>query len=132
MFYHALGNIGFLTDLGYATRLVLERVRAARALVLEANHDLRLLQEDTKRPWAVKQRILSRHGHLSNDAAAEVAAEVVTDLMEDLYLGHLSADCNRPERARAAVAQKLGEKGRPHVRLHDTAPDKPCETLVWS
>ncbi len=96
MFYHALGNIGFLTDLGYATKLVIERVRQARALVLEANHDLKLLQEDTKRPWSVKQRILSRHGHLSNDAAAEVAAEVVTDLMEDLYLGHLSADCNSP------------------------------------
>jgi phosphoribosyl 1,2-cyclic phosphodiesterase len=131
MFLHALGNIGFLTDLGYATRLVIERVRAARALVLEANHDLRLLQEDVKRPWSVKQRILSRHGHLSNDAAAEVAAEVVTDVMEDLYLGHLSADCNSPLHARSAVSRKLAEAGRPHVRLHDTAPDKPCATLVW-
>jgi phosphoribosyl 1,2-cyclic phosphodiesterase len=131
MFYHALGNIGFLTDLGYATKLVIERVRQARALVLEANHDLRLLQEDTKRPWSVKQRILSRHGHLSNDAAAEVAAEVVTDLMEDLYLGHLSADCNSPTHARSTVAQKLASVGRTQVRLHDTAPDKPCATLVW-
>jgi phosphoribosyl 1,2-cyclic phosphodiesterase len=131
MFHHALGNIGFLTDLGYATRLVIERVRAARALVLEANHDLRLLQEDVKRPWSVKQRILSRHGHLSNDAAAEVAAEVVTDVMEDLYLGHLSADCNSPLHARTAVSRKLAEAGRPHVRLHDTAPDKPCATLEW-
>jgi len=99
--------------------------------VLEANHDLRLLQEDTKRPWSVKQRILSRHGHLSNDAAAEVAAEVVTDLMEDLYLGHLSADCNSPAHARTAVGAKLAAAGRPSVRLHDTAPDKPCATLVW-
>lgn len=132
MFYHALGNIGFLTDLGYATKLVIERVRAARALVLEANHDLHLLQEDTKRPWAVKQRILSRHGHLSNDAAAEVAAEVVTDQMEDIYLGHLSADCNSPLHARTTVSRKLEERGRPFIRLHDTAPDKPCETLAWS
>jgi phosphoribosyl 1,2-cyclic phosphodiesterase len=131
MFYHALGNIGFLTDLGYATRLVVERVRQARALVLEANHDLRLLQEDTRRPWAVKQRILSRHGHLSNDAAADVAAEVVTELMEDLYLGHLSSDCNTPGHARAAVGRRLEEQGRPGVRLHDTAPDRACETLVW-
>ena len=131
MFNHALGNIGFLTDLGYATKLVIERVRQARALVLEANHDLQLLQEDRKRPWSVKQRILSRHGHLSNEAAAEVAAEVVTDLMEDLYLGHLSADCNSPAHARAAVGGKLKAAGRPHVRLHDTAPDKPCVTLVW-
>jgi phosphoribosyl 1,2-cyclic phosphodiesterase len=132
MFYHALGNIGFLTDLGYATRLVIERVRAARALVLEANHDLHLLQEDVRRPWAVKQRILSRHGHLSNDAAAAVAAEVVTDGMEDLYLGHLSSDCNSPEHARAAVGHKLAERGRASVRLHDTAPDRSCATLVWS
>lgn len=132
MFYHALGNIGFLTDLGYATRLVIERVRQARALVLEANHDLKLLQEDTRRPWSVKQRILSRHGHLSNDAAAEVAAEVVTEVMQDLYLGHLSADCNSPGHARTTVSRKLEEAGRPFVRLHDTAPDKPCETLVWS
>jgi phosphoribosyl 1,2-cyclic phosphodiesterase len=131
MFYHALGNIGFLTDLGYATKLVIERVRQARALVLEANHDLKLLQEDTKRPWSVKQRILSRHGHLSNEAAAEVAAEVVTDLMEDLYLGHLSSDCNSPQHARAAVGNKLKEKNSPHVRLHDTTPDRPCSTLVW-
>ena len=132
MFYHALGNIGFLTDLGYATRLVLERVRTARALVLEANHDLRLLQEDVRRPWAVKQRILSRHGHLSNDAAAEVAAEVVTDGMEDLYLGHLSSDCNSPEHARAMVGGRLAGQGRASVRLHDTAPDRACETLVWT
>jgi phosphoribosyl 1,2-cyclic phosphodiesterase len=132
MFYHALGNIGFLTDLGYATRLVIERVRAARALVLEANHDLRLLQEDTKRPWSVKQRILSRHGHLSNDAAAEVAAEVVTEGMEDIYLGHLSSDCNNPLQARTTVGARLEAAGRPFVRLHDTAPDKPCATLEWS
>ncbi len=79
----------------------------------------------------MKQRILSRHGHLSNDAAAEVAAEVVTDGMEDLYLGHLSSDCNRPGHARATVTQKLTERGRPFVRLHDTAPDRACETLVW-
>ena len=58
------GNVGFLTDLGHATKLVVERVRPANVLVLEANHDLKLLQEDTKRPWSVKQRILSRHGHL--------------------------------------------------------------------
>jgi phosphoribosyl 1,2-cyclic phosphodiesterase len=131
MFYHALGNIGFLTDLGYATKLVIERVRQARALVLEANHDLHLLQADQRRPWAVKQRILSRHGHLSNDAAADVAAEVVTDLMEDLYLGHLSADCNSPAHARAAVGGRLAQQGRGHVRLHDTAVDRACPTLVW-
>ncbi len=131
LFDHALGKIGFLTDLGYATQLVIERVRAARALVLEANHDLQLLQDDTRRPWPVKQRILSRHGHLSNDAAAAVAAEVVTDGMEDLYLGHLSSDCNSPDHARRTVARRLEETGHTFTRLHDTAPDRPSTTLVW-
>ena len=65
------GNLGFLTDLGHVTKLILERVRRAHVLVLEANYDLKLLQDDTKRPWGTKQRILSRHGHLSNDAAAD-------------------------------------------------------------
>src|SRR5207247_5871401 len=73
----AAGNIGILTDLGHATKLVIERTRAAHVLLLETNHDLKLLQEDTRRPWAVKQRILSRHGHLSNDAAAEAAEQIV-------------------------------------------------------
>jgi hypothetical protein len=52
--------------------------------------------------------------------------------MEDLYLGHLSADCNSPLHARTTVSQKLEAAGRRHVRLHDTAPDKPCPTLAWS
>jgi hypothetical protein len=51
--------------------------------------------------------------------------------MEDVYLGHLSADCNSPAQARATVGGKLESVGRPHVRIHDTAPDKPCATLVW-
>jgi phosphoribosyl 1,2-cyclic phosphodiesterase len=63
------GSIGFLTDLGYAPNLALERVRLVDTLMIETNHDERMLQEDTKRPWSVKQRILSRHGHLSNDLA---------------------------------------------------------------
>jgi hypothetical protein len=57
---------------------------------------------------------------------------VVTDLMEDLYLGHLSADCNTPDHARAAVGGRLAQQGRGHVRVHDTAVDRACATLVWN
>src|SRR5258707_14605054 len=49
------GNIGFLTDLGHATKLVLERVRPANALLLEANHDVKMLQDCPRRPWSLKQ-----------------------------------------------------------------------------
>ena len=123
-------NIGFLTDLGHATRLVIERVRAANVLLLETNHDLKLLQEDTKRPWSIKQRILSRHGHLSNDAAAEAAEQIVSAELRCLYLGHLSRDCNRPELAHQVVSDRLQKAGATHVRVESTFQDVPCPTLT--
>jgi phosphoribosyl 1,2-cyclic phosphodiesterase len=123
------GNIGFLTDLGHATKLVIERVRRANVLVLEANHDMKLLQEDRHRPWGVKQRILSRHGHLCNEAAAEVAEQVATAELQHLYLGHLSRDCNRPELAFAAVHGRLQTIGATHVRVHATSQETLCPTL---
>ena len=123
------GNVGFLTDLGHVTKLVVERVRCANVLVLEANHDVKLLQEDTKRPWSIKQRILSRHGHLSNDAAAEVAAQIVSAELRHLFLGHLSGDCNRPELAHRAVADSLAKTGATHVNVSTAAQETPCATL---
>jgi len=123
------GRIGFLTDLGHATKLVIERVRTANALVLEANHDMKLLQDDTRRPWSIKQRILSRHGHLSNAAAAEVAEQIVSAELRHLYLGHLSGDCNRPEIARTAVSERLASIGAGHVAIAVAAQDTPCATL---
>lgn len=125
----AAGNIGFLTDLGHATKLILERVRTSNVLVLEANHDLKLLQDDTKRPWSTKQRILSRHGHLSNDAAAAVAEDLASADLGRIYLGHLSRDCNRPELAHKAVSQRLKTIGASHIRVENTSQDHPCATL---
>jgi phosphoribosyl 1,2-cyclic phosphodiesterase len=130
LLHTAAGNIGFLTDLGHATRLVIERVRSANVLLLEANHDLKLLQDDTRRPWSIKQRILSRHGHLSNDAAAEVAAQIVSAELHHLYLGHLSSDCNRPDLAHRVVSEGLRNLGATHVRVESTTPDVPGATLA--
>jgi phosphoribosyl 1,2-cyclic phosphodiesterase len=124
------GNIGFLTDLGHATKLVIERVRPSNILVLEANHDLKLLQEDTKRPWSTKQRILSRHGHLSNDAAAAVVEEIVSASLARVYLGHLSRDCNTPELAVKTVATRLGRLGVAHIALAAASQDTPSPTLT--
>lgn len=123
------GNIGFLTDLGHATRLVIQRVRPAHVLVLEANHDLKLLQEDTRRPWATKQRILSRHGHLCNHAAADAAAEIMTADLRNIYLGHLSRDCNRPELAHETVSKRLKQIGATHVTVHTTSQEHPSPSL---
>jgi len=124
------GSIGFLTDLGHATKLVVERIRRANIVVLEANHDLKLLQEDMRRPWSLKQRILSRHGHLSNDAAADVLDQILHADLKQLYLGHLSRDCNRPELAYKTIATRLFKLGGNHVEVAVTNQDTPAPTLV--
>ena len=79
-------------------------------LVIETNHDERMLQEDTKRPWSVKQRILSRHGHLSNDAAAKLVAAIAGERLRRVVLGHLSRDCNRADLALETM-QRYGIQG---------------------
>jgi len=123
-------TVGFVTDLGHATKLVAQRLRDADVLILEANHDRKLLQDDTARPWATKQRIMSRHGHLSNDAAAALAGEVVSDRLRHVVLAHLSRDCNRPELAHRAVGEKLQRLGANRVALTVAAQDEPAETLA--
>ena len=125
-------NIGFLTDLGHATKLVLERVRKAEVLVLETNHDMKLLQEDKRRPWSIKQRIASRHGHLCNDAAADVLQEIMSAELRHLYLGHLSRDCNRPELAFDTITNRLQTLGATHVKVNTTSQEARCETLSLS
>lgn len=124
------GNIGFLTDLGHATKLVLERVRTAHALVLESNHDVKLLQDCPRRPWSLKQRILGRHGHLSNEAAADAAQEVMSADLKHVYLAHLSRECNKPELAEHVMAEQLHHIGAKHVQMKIAAQDVPCQTLM--
>ena len=125
------GNIGILTDLGHATKLVLERVREANVLVLEANHDVKMLQDCPHRPWSLKQRILGRHGHLSNEAAAEVAEQIVSADLRHLYLGHLSGECNRPELAYRTMNERLQKMCARHVLLELTSQNVPCPTLSF-
>lgn len=124
------GKIGFLTDLGHVTRLVMDRVKDAAVLVLETNYDQKMLQEDTKRPWSVKQRICSRHGHLSNDAAATALEAIVSNRLGHVYLAHLSRDCNSPERARQAVSRRLETIGATHLNLIVAKQERPCGTLL--
>ncbi|MCX8157479.1 MAG: MBL fold metallo-hydrolase, partial [Verrucomicrobiae bacterium] len=78
-------NVGVLADLGHVTRLIVERLKRAHILLLETNHDVRMLQEDPRRPWSLKQRILSRFGHLSNEAAAEAATQIVHDDLRHIF-----------------------------------------------
>ncbi len=122
-------NIGFATDLGHVTKVVIDRIRTANVLVLEANHDIKMLQECPRRPWSLKQRILGRHGHLSNEAAADAVEQIMSADLRNLYLGHLSRECNRPELAHRVVNQRLQCIGANHVALALTSQDVPCPTL---
>ena len=124
------GRFGFVTDLGHVTKLVLDRIRSANVLVLEANHDVKMLQDCLRRPWSLKQRILSRHGHLSNIAAAEAAAEIMSADLHHLYLGHLSSDCNTPQLAFQVVQSRLQQIGATHVTLNLTQQNQPGATLT--
>lgn len=123
-------HVGFLTDLGHATKLVVERVRRSNVLVIETNHDMKLLQDDPRRPWSVKQRIMSRHGHLSNEAAATVLEDLATAELKHVYLGHLSRDCNRPELAHRVVTERLSTAGATHVLVYSTSQEQRCDTLT--
>ena len=112
-FHAGRHGLGFITDLGYATKMLTERLREVHTLVIETNHDEKLLQNDTHRPWPVKQRIQSRHGHLSNTAAAAVIEQLLpAGRIERVVLGHLSRDCNTPELASGAIEALLEKCGR--------------------
>lgn len=121
----AASTIGLVTDLGHVTRLVIERLRRANILILESNHDVQMLQDDVRRPWHLKQRILSRHGHLSNEAAAAAAVQLASEELQHLVLYHLSQDCNQPGLARQAVGEQLAKIGASHIRVETAAQDSP-------
>jgi phosphoribosyl 1,2-cyclic phosphodiesterase len=123
------GNIGIATDLGHVTKLVLERIRAANVLVLESNHDVKMLQECPRRSWALKQRILGRHGHISNVTAAETVAQIMSAELKQLYLAHLSRECNKPELAEHVMAEQLHHIGATHVQMQIAKQEVPCGTL---
>jgi phosphoribosyl 1,2-cyclic phosphodiesterase len=103
--------VAWVTDLGHAPAHVRERVRGADVLVVEANYCPRLLEADTKRPWAVKQRINGRHGHLSNEAARELLVSVERPRWRHVYFAHLSRDCNTPAAVEAACGPALAALG---------------------
>jgi phosphoribosyl 1,2-cyclic phosphodiesterase len=99
-------RMGFATDLGYIPPNVKEQLRNLDLLLLESNHDLEMLR-DGPYPWSVKQRVLSRVGHLSNDATAEFLSTAYDGQAAYVILAHLSENNNLPELARVAAERAL-------------------------
>jgi phosphoribosyl 1,2-cyclic phosphodiesterase len=102
-------RMAIATDLGYMPPNVKAALKRIDALLLESNHDLEMLR-DGPYPWQVKQRVMSRVGHLSNHATAEFLARDYDGGAAYIVLGHLSEANNAPELARLAAEQAIGER----------------------
>jgi ribonuclease BN (tRNA processing enzyme) len=102
-------RMAIATDLGYVPPNVKMALKGVDVLLLESNHDLEMLK-DGPYPWSVKQRVLSRVGHLSNTACAEFLLRDYDGGAHTIVLGHLSEQNNLPELARLAAEQAIGER----------------------
>jgi hypothetical protein len=124
-------KIGIATDLGYMPASVSVQLRGADALMLESNHDLDMLR-DGPYPWSVKQRVLSRVGHLSNAAAAEFLERNYDGQAAYVILAHLSESNNLPELARISAEYALRDRmtllGN---RLVLASQHEPCEAICF-
>jgi phosphoribosyl 1,2-cyclic phosphodiesterase len=118
----AKAKIGIATDLGIATQLVKQHLHGCTLLYLEANHDPGMLNAGPY-PWYLKQRVKGRTGHLSNQDAATLVAEVKTDSLAHVILAHLSEQNNTPEMALQAMHLALNSPG---IKVEVARPDKAC------
>ncbi len=99
-------KIAIATDLGYITDSLRIHLRGTDLLILESNHDLEMLRVGPY-PWSVKQRVMGRRGHLSNEVAAEFIERDLDTCVSTLVLGHISEHNNHPELVRNLAAKAL-------------------------
>jgi phosphoribosyl 1,2-cyclic phosphodiesterase len=104
-------KVAIVTDLGYLPELVKQHLRDADFLILESNHDLEMLKMGPY-PWYIKQRVMSRTGHLSNSVVSEFLADadVYDGRARHLVLAHLSEQNNNPDLARISAEEALNRR----------------------
>ncbi len=103
-------SFGYATDLGYVTREIARNLFGCKTVIIESNHDIQMLKNG-KYPYMLKQRILSDHGHLSNDACAKFLPHLIKNGAEKIVLSHLSKDNNTPEIAYETNAAEISKVG---------------------
>lgn len=96
-------KIGVCADLGFVTTLVKNHLQGCDYLYIEANHEPSMVHA-CNRPPLYKQRVLSRQGHISNEACAELVEAISHSNLKHIYLAHLSEECNNPELALKKVS----------------------------
>ena len=117
--------IAVMTDLGQATRLAAEYAKGLDVLVVESNHDMEMLREG-RYPDHLKARIMSRVGHLSNDACAAFLGRVLSPSVKHVVLAHLSEENNDPALARLSAGEAIAKTGHSPA-LHVALQDVPLE-----
>ena len=122
-------KLGYATDLGSFGLLVTSRLKDCHAIVLESNYDIRALRASA-RPENVKRRIMSRHGHPSNENALECLEQVISPQTRNLVLAHLSRECNDPDLVAEGLRRKLESLNRPDVCWDVACQDTPLDT-IW-
>ncbi len=109
-FYEQETKACLVTDTGCMTAEIIKKVQGADCMILEANHDVDMLQQGHY-PWHLKKRILSSKGHLSNVVAGHSLASLISGDTGHVTLAHLSAENNRPDIAYATIAKILADNG---------------------
>jgi phosphoribosyl 1,2-cyclic phosphodiesterase len=122
-------KISVATDLGYITDSIKVHLRGTDLMLLESNHDLEMLKVGPY-PWSVKQRVMGRKGHLSNDIASDFVKREMDTCISTLILGHLSENNNHPEIVRLVASQALNGREL-FTRLVVAEPGKPTEAFVY-
>ena len=120
-----------VTDLGELSAPVMEQLRGCDWLILESNHDEEMLKVGGY-PWFLKQRLLGKKGHLSNQALSHFLAEDFDGSATHLFLAHLSRTNNLPQLAAGAASmalQKRAKNGHRSPRVHLTHQHKPTIVL---
>ena len=125
--HHQSKRLGMLSDAGFVTRSMTEKLRDLNGLFIEANYDEGLLEADIKRPWSIKQRISSRHGHLSNSQVLELVREIAHPALGRVVLGHLSSDCNVPHLALSLLRECLATLGHRDTEIHCACQHEPTD-----
>lgn len=99
-------KIGIITDLGMYDDYIIENLQDLDALLLEANHDVHMLEVGSY-PYPLKRRILGERGHLSNEVSGQLLGELLHDNMKHVILGHLSRENNYEDLAYETVRQEV-------------------------
>ena len=106
-------SVAVATDLGYYDDYIVDHLRGLDAVLIESNHDINMLQVGSY-PYYLKQRILGRKGHLSNDNAGRLLGEILNDRMKAVMLGHLSRENNYEALAMATVCTEITDGDNPY------------------